>query len=355
MEHEPGHTRHHFQERPISQQRLSSGGGVRSYVQTLAGGSYQGRELGRALQVFDRMLQSKTVIFLALAGAMIPAGFRGLIVDLLEQRLIDGVVSTGANVIHDIVESLGQPHFAIDPTTVDDAELGELKLNRVYDTILPEEGFVVAERRLLDLFDELDQARPLNTRELVHFIGRRLAEDGAAPGMVTTVARLGLPLWIPAVADSELGIDLLYGRLQRHQRLMIDTIGDVGESSEVVWKSHLAGAEVGIITIGGGTPRNFIQQTGPCLDCMGRTYPGHKYAIGITTDVPYWGGLSGSTFEEAQSWRKYNQPEHATVRADATIVFPLLCAAAFEGVTAGQPRPAKPTFRFESGEVEVTF
>ena len=88
---------------------------------------------------------------------------------------------------------------------------------------------------------------------------------------------------------------------------------------------------------------------------MGRTYPGHKYAIGITTDVPYWGGLSGSTFEEAQSWRKYNQPEHATVRADATIVFPLLCAAAYEGVVAGTPRPATPDFRFDAGEVEVTF
>jgi len=355
MEREHAHERQDFEQRPIEQLRLGGGGSIRGYVQTLAGSSYQGRELGRALHVFDSMLRTKSVIFLALAGAMIPAGLRGLIVDLLEQRLIDGIVSTGANVIHDIVESIGQPHYAIDPTTVDDAELGRLKLNRVYDTILPEDGFVAAEHRLLALFDELDQNQPLNTRELVHFLGRRLAEEGAAAGMVTTVARLGLPLWIPAVADSELGIDLLYGRLQRGQRLIIDTIGDVGESSEVIWKAHLAGAEVGIITIGGGTPRNFIQQTGPCLDCMGRAYPGHKYAIGITTDVPYWGGLSGSTFEEAQSWRKYNQPEHATVRADATIVFPLLCSAAFEGITGGSPRPAVPRFRFEAGEVEVSF
>jgi deoxyhypusine synthase len=173
--------------------------------------------------------------------------------------------------------------------------------------------------------------------------------------MVTTVAKLGLPLYIPAVADSELGIDLLYGRLQRGQKIIIDTIGDVGESSEVVWKSHLAGAEVGIITIGGGTPRNFIQQTAPCLDCMGRPYPGHKFAIGITTDVPYWGGLSGSTFEEAESWRKYNHPEHATVRADATIAFPLLCAAAYERLKSGNPRPAIPRFGFRDGEVEVSY
>jgi deoxyhypusine synthase len=355
VQHDHAAARARFEQRPVEQVRLDRAAGVREYVQMLEGSSYQGRELGRALHVFDRMLETRTVIFLALAGAMIPAGFRGLIVDLLERRLIDGIVSTGANAIHDIVETMGQPHYAIDPTTVDDSELGELKLNRVYDTILPEDGFVAAEHLLLDLFDEMDYSRPYNSRELIHFLGRRLAEKGMAPGMVTTVATLGLPFYIPAVADSELGIDLLYGRIQRGQKIMLDTIGDVGESSEVVWKSHLAGAEVGIITLGGGTPRNFIQQTAPCLDCMGRPYPGHKFAIGITTDVPYWGGLSGSTFEEAESWRKYNHPEHATVRADSTIVFPLLCAAAYERIKAGHRRPGLPKFRFQDGDVEVSF
>jgi deoxyhypusine synthase len=344
-----------YEQNPVKQVRLDQAAGVRAYVEMLAGSSYQGRELGRALHVFDRMLETKTVIFLALAGAMIPAGMRGLIVDLLENRLIDGIVSTGANVIHDIVETMGQPHYAIDAATANDSVLGELKLNRVYDTIMPEDGFVKAEHLLLDLFGEMDQSRPYNSRELVHFLGRRLSEKGMGSGMVTTVAKLGLPLYIPAVADSELGIDLLYGRLQRGQRIILDTIGDVGESSEVVWQAHLAGAEIGIITIGGGTPRNFIQQTAPCLDCMGRPYPGHKYAIGVTTDVPYWGGLSGSTFEEAESWRKYNHPEHATVRADATIVFPMLCSAAYERLKAGNARPALPKFGFENDTVQVSY
>jgi deoxyhypusine synthase len=344
-----------YEQQPVQQLQLRQASDVRRYVEMLGGGSYQGRELGRALHVYDRMLETKTVIFLALAGAMIPAGMRGLIVDLLEERMIDGIVSTGANVIHDIVETMGQPHYAIDPTTVNDATLGELKLNRVYDTIMPEAGFVEAEHLLLDLFGELDASHAYNSRELVHFLGRRLSEKGMGTGMVTTVARLNLPLYIPAIADSELGIDLLYGRLQRGQRVLIDQIGDVGESSEVVWKAHLAGAEVGIITLGGGTPRNFIQQTAPCLDCMGRPYPGHKYAIGITTDVPYWGGLSGSTFEEAESWRKYNHPEHATVRADSTIAFPMLCVAAYERLQSGHPRPAVPSFSFENGEVRVIY
>jgi deoxyhypusine synthase len=344
-----------YEQQPVRGVRLQADPGPRSYVEMLAGSSYQGRELGRALRVFDRMLETKTVIILALAGAMIPAGMRGLIVDLLEHRLIDGIVSTGANVIHDIVETMGQPHYAIDATTANDSELGALKLNRVYDTIMPEDGFVKAEHLLLDLFDELDATRPYNSRELVHFLGRRLNDKGMGAGMVTTIARLNLPLYIPAVADSELGIDLLYGRLQRGQRILLDTIGDVGESSELVWQAHLAGAEVGIITVGGGTPRNFIQQTAPCLDCMGRPYPGHKYAIGITTDVPYWGGLSGSTFEEAESWRKYNHPEHATVRADATIVFPMLCSAAYQRLNSGNPRPAVPIFGFDNGSIQVSY
>jgi deoxyhypusine synthase len=323
----------------------------------MAGSSYQSRELGRALQVFDRMLEEpKCTIFLALAGAMIPAGLRGMIVDMIESRLIDGIVSTGANCIHDIVECIGQPHYRIDPTRVSDAKLGELKLNRVYDTIMPEDGFIKAEHLLLDLFEKLTPGHPYTTREFLHAIGRLLTEGGAAPGMVTTMAKLGLPIYCPAIGDSELGIDLLYGRWQRGQNVLIDTIGDVGESSEVVWQTHLAGGQIGVITVGGGTPRNFIQQTAPCLDCAGRPYPGHKFAVGITTDVPYWGGLSGSTFEEAESWRKYNDPVHATVRADATIVLPMLYAAQKERLAQGFKRPSLPTFTFgESGAVAVEY
>jgi deoxyhypusine synthase len=349
----------HYTQRAISQVRFEGATTVRQYIETVAGSSYQSRELGSALRVYDRMLsEEKCTIFLALAGAMIPAGMRSLIMDLIEHRLIDGIVSTGANIIHDIVESIGQPHFRIDPTRVSDAKLGELRLNRVYDTVMPEEGFIKAEHLLLDLFGELQQGYPYTTREFLHAIGGLLTERGIAkqPGMVTTMAKAGLPFYCPAISDSELGIDLLYGRWQRGQNVVIDTIADVGESAEVVWQTHLAGGQVGVITLGGGTPRNFIQQTAPCLDCAGRPYPGHKYAVGITTDVPYWGGLSGSTFEEAESWRKYNDPEHATVRADATIILPLLYAAQMERIAQGFRRPMLPRFAFrEGGAVEVSF
>jgi deoxyhypusine synthase len=349
----------HYTQRPISQVRFEGATSVRQYIETVAGSSYQSRELGRALYVYDRMLsEEKCTIFLALAGAMIPAGMRSLIVDLIEHRLIDGIVSTGANIIHDIVECIGQPHFRIDPTRVSDAKLGELRLNRVYDTVMPEEGFIKAEHLLLDLFADLEPGHPYTTREFLHEIGGLLVERGitTAEGMVTAMAKHRLPFYCPAISDSELGIDLLYGRWQRDQNVVIDTIADVGESSEVVWQTHLAGGQVGVITVGGGTPRNFIQQTAPCLDCAGRPYPGHKFAVGITTDAPHWGGLSGSTFEEAESWRKYNDPEHATVRADATIVLPLLYAAQMERVAQGFRRPALPRFTYgEGGAVEVSF
>jgi deoxyhypusine synthase len=349
----------HYTQRPIAQVRFEGTTSVRRYIETVAGSSYQSRELGRALYVFDRMLaEEKCTIFLALAGAMVPAGMRSLIVDLIEHRLIDGIVSTGANIIHDIVETVGQPHYRIDPTRVSDAKLGELRLNRVYDTVMPEDGFIKAEHLLLDLFAGCKQGYPYTTREFLHEIGGLLVERGIAreAGMVTTMAKHGLPFYCPAISDSELGIDLLYGRWQRGQNVVIDTIADVGESSEVIWQTHLAGGQVGVITVGGGTPRNFIQQTAPCLDCAGRPYPGHKFAVGITTDAPHWGGLSGSTFEEAESWRKYNDPEHATVRADATIVLPLLYAAQMERIAGGFRRASLPRFTFgEGGAVEVSF
>jgi deoxyhypusine synthase len=338
-----------YTRQPVSQVQFGGTTSVRQYIETMAGSSYQSRELGRALYVYDRMLSDRCTIILALAGAMIPAGLRTMLVDLIENRLIDGIVSTGANCIHDIVECIGQPHYRIDPARVSDAKLGELKLNRVYDTIMPEDGFVRAEHLLLDLFDKLKPGHPYTTREFLHAIGDLLTEGGAAAGMVTTMAKHKLPFYCPALGDSELGIDLLYGRWQRGQNIIIDTIGDVGESAEVVWGSHLAGGTVGVITVGGGTPRNFTQQTAPCLDCAGRPYPGHKYGIGITTDVPFWGGLSGSTFEEAESWRKYNDPEHATVRADATIVLPMLYAAQMERIAQGFRRSAVPRFEFHGG------
>ena len=349
----------HYTQRPIAQVRFAGATSVRQYIEAVSGSSYQSRELGRALHVYDRMLaDEKCTIFLALAGAMIPAGMRSMIVDLIEHRLIDGIVSTGANIIHDIVESVGQPHYRIDPVRVSDAKLGELKLNRVYDTVMPEEGFVKTEHLLLDLFDEVPQDQPYTTREFLHLIGRLLTERGIAneQGMVTTMAKHGLPFYCPAISDSELGIDMLYGRWQRGQKIVIDTIADVGESSEVIWQTHLAGGQVGVITVGGGTPRNFIQQTAPCLDCAGRPYPGHKYAVGITTDAPQWGGLSGSTFEEAESWRKYNDPVHATVRADATIVLPMLYAAQMERIAQGFRRATLPRFSFDNrGGAEVSF
>lgn len=346
-----------YTQRPIDQIQFSGATTVRRYIETVAGSSYQSRELGRALSVYDRMLtEERCVIFLALAGAMIPAGLRSLIRDMIEHRLIDGIVSTGANCIHDIVESNGQPHYRIDPTKVSDAKLGELKLNRVYDTVLPESGFVNTEHMLLDLFDGMRQGYPYTTREFMHELGDLLLQRNATPGMVTTMAKYKLPFYIPAISDSELGIDLLYGRWQRGQNIIIDTIADVGESAEVVWQAHEAGGQIGVITVGGGTPRNFIQQTAPCLDCAGRPYTGHKYAVGITTDAPHWGGLSGSTFEEAESWRKYNDPVHATVRADATIVLPMLVAAQMERVAQGFKRPSLPGFAWDNkGGVEVTF
>lgn len=349
----------HYTQRPISQVRFDGATSVRDYIEAIAGSSYQSRELGRALYVFDHMLsEEKCTIVLALAGAMIPAGMRSMIVDLIENRLIDAIVSTGANIIHDIVETIGHPHFRIDPTRVSDAKLGELRLNRIYDTVMPEDGFITAEHLLLDLIGECKQGYPYTTREFLHEIGGLLVERGLAKeqGMVTTMAREKLPFYCPALADSELGIDLLYGRWQRGQNVVIDTIADIGESAEVVWQTHLAGGQVAVITVGGGTPRNFTQQTAPALDCAGRPYPGHKYAVGITTDVPFWGGMSGSTFEEAESWRKYNDPEHATVRADATIVLPMLYAAQMERIAAGFRRPAIPHFTFNgTGQVEVSY
>jgi deoxyhypusine synthase len=334
---------------------LEPGLGVREFIERLGGTSYQGRELSRALRVVDRMLESeRCLIFLAMAGAMIPAGFRPLMVQLLEKRVIDGIVTTGANCIHDFVECLGYGHHPVDPSNVDDHSLGALKLNRIYDSVLSEDGFTRGTDVVVEYLRDNPAGGPITGRDLLARLGNFLNDGGYGRGMLSEAARLGLPVFCPALADSELGIDLMRAR-QLGQTVVIDQIGDIGESMEMVWAAHQAGGEIALITIGGGTPRNFFQQIGPTLEAFGREYVGHKYAVGITVDAPHWGGLSGSTFEEAISWRKYSDPEHATVRADATIAFPLLMQAALDRLASGFNRANLPSVRFNDGGSEVSF
>jgi deoxyhypusine synthase len=287
--------------------------------------AFQGRQLGEAFRVWKKMLASDCIILMGLAGAMVPAGMRRLVVEMIRNRLIDCLVSTGANLFHDMHESLGYRHYKGSPD-VDDTLLAQHMVDRMYDVFADEDEFRMHDRFLGEFAASLDQSRPYTTREFLYLLGRRVSEIAREEGILTAAAKAGVPVYCPALGDSSIGIGIAAHRHTHGNRLMFDIIGDVLETA------YLANAgPTGVIYFGGGTPKNFIQQTEVTLLNMSEMAEGHKYAIQIVTDAPHWGGLSGCTFQEAQSWGKIAADAHmVTCHCDSTIAMPILVTALLE-------------------------
>jgi len=309
-------------------------------AQRLAATAFQARNLGQAAAIWEAMLRDEATVFLGLAGAMVPAGMRPILVYLIENRLIDVLVSTGANLYHDLYETLGYRHFQGDPDGGDDIHLAHLRVYRFYDTLAPEHEFSVGERFVTEFSLTLDEERPYTTREFISLLGQALQPLAKEEGILTAAARQGVPIYCPALGDSAIGLALADGRLRSGKRITFDIIGDVLEMAHL----SLTANKTGVVYVGGGTPKNYIQQSGVAGYLFGRDRPGHSYGLQITMDQPQWGGLSGCTFEEAQSWRKIApDARFVTVYSEATIALPLIVHALAEGAgdaIAARRRPA---------------
>jgi deoxyhypusine synthase len=289
--------------------------------------SFQARNLGLATEIWSRMLRDDVTIFMGLAGAMVPAGMRRVVTYLVENRLIDCLVSTGANLYHDLYETLGAPHWKTDAQT-DDVLLGRIRANRFYDVLAPEDDFFSGQQFVTEFSRTLEPDKPYTTREFLNLLGRSLQVVAREEGILTSAARAGVPIFCPAIGDSAIGIGIAEARAQSGHRLVFDLIGDVLEISFLAATSR----GTGVIYVGGGTPKNYIQQAEVTTYVFGRELEGHKYGIQLTMDNPQWGGLSGCTFEEAQSWRKIApEANTVTVNVEATVALPLIVSALADG------------------------
>lgn len=288
---------------------------------------FQGRQLGRAFDVWKQMLADpECTILMGMSGAMVPAGMREAVKFMIENRLIDVLASTGANFFHDIHESKGFHHYLGDPE-MDDENLGDHMVDRMYDILADEVRFREHDLWIGSFAARLDQARPYTTREFLYLLGREVGKDCRQDGIVTTAAKTGLPLFCPAIGDSSIGIGVAESRHRGENRLMFDVMGDVLEITNVVADSKVTG----VIYFGGGTPKNYVQQTEVVAILMNRSKSGHRYGIQVVTDAPHWGGLSGCTFEESQSWGKLAKgAQMVNCHCDATIGMPLLVSALSE-------------------------
>ncbi|MEW5807083.1 MAG: deoxyhypusine synthase [Acidobacteriota bacterium] len=285
--------------------------------------SFQGRNLSRAFRVWQNMLEEDAFIFFGLAGAMVPAGMRKIVSYLIENRMIDCIVSTGANLFHDTCETIGYRHYIGSPNA-DDLELLKHGVDRIYDTFASEKEFEKVDVYIYRFAESLDRSRVYTTREFLNLLGKELLKKFGNEGIVSTAARVGIPVYCPAIGDSSIGIALAAFDSGRDGFFKFDVVGDVRETAEIVMKNRTTG----VIYISGGTPKNFIQQTEVTAPMIDKVKVGHKYAIQITADSPNWGGLSGCTFEEAQSWGKISKNAMmASVNCDSTIALPIIASA----------------------------
>jgi deoxyhypusine synthase len=297
-----------------------------SLLEKMQGISFQGRNLGIAFQIWKRMLGDRVIIMMGLSGAMIPGGMRRLVAYMIKHRLVDCVVSTGANFFHDVHETLGRLHYQCSPT-INDVHLQKNLIDRMYDTLVDEEEFREEDEFIGRFAATLDQSRPYTTREFLYLLGKEVSKRAKEDGIVTSAYKARVPLYCPAIGDSSIGIGIAENRHLGKNRFTFDVIGDVLETA------HLAGDSPasGVIYFGGGTPKNFVQQSEVTATFMRNAANGHKYAVQVVTDMPQWGGLSGCTFEEAQSWGKIaHDASMVTCNCDSTIAMPILITALSE-------------------------
>jgi deoxyhypusine synthase len=281
------------------------------------------------------MLSDSTcVIFLGLSGAMIPGGMRKVIHDMVEMNLVDVIVSTGANIFHDIFESFGYRHYVGSEEGDDDA-LRRHRIVRVYDALMDDYEINQVIHLLSKIPKELEE-KVVSSRRYLEVLGGYLEDKES---ILKVASEHGVPIFIPALSDSSIGIGLTFLHARKKgssDGLVIDQIRDSYEIAQVKRMAPITGA----IYIGGGVPKNYIQQLGPVSELLFREESGHRYAFQITTDDPKWGGLSGCTFEEAKSWGKIEKEStYAAVYTDATIALPLLVGAILqEGKTYRERR-----------------
>ena len=292
--------------------------------------AFNAARLGEACRIFtDRMLlpEHDTTIALTIAGALTPAGLGGCVVELMERGLVDVVISTGANLYHDL-------HYALNFTLhrgspfVDDIELYEEGIIRIYDVLFPATVLLETDAYIRDFLVRSGLDGPVSTAELHYALGRDLLDrdpDSARHSVVAAAAAAGVPIYTSSPGDSSIGMNIAYHELMNGSRLMVDPNKDVNEICAFI----LAGRKNGCVILGGGSPKNFYLQGQPTLwEVYGIPKGGNDYFIQITTDQVVWGGLSGATPAEAVSWGKVNPgvlPDTVVAYVDSTIGFPLFC------------------------------
>ncbi|MFQ5975683.1 MAG: deoxyhypusine synthase [Candidatus Hydrothermarchaeales archaeon] len=269
--------------------------------------------LSKAVSIYKEMLQEKATIFLGVSGPMVPAGLREVITDMIKDGYVDVVVTSGANVVHDMIEAFGGSHY-VGRFNVDDTELRKKGIGRIGNVYTEASDFEIFEKRVQNILEEIDVDRKgnLSIKELLEEIGKNLDDDGS---FLKAAYEKGVPVFSPGIIDSMLGLQLWF--FSQENKIVLNAVKDMSELADIVFNAKKTGA----MFLGGGVPKHYIMGANLLRE-------GLDYAIQITLDRGEAGSLSGARLEEGRSWGKAQEKSRViTVVGDCTVLLPIIFSA----------------------------
>ncbi|MBI5079006.1 deoxyhypusine synthase [Candidatus Saganbacteria bacterium] len=346
--------------------RVRPGATVDRVLEGMLATGFQGKTLGECYYVWREMLKEKKItVWLGISGAIVPAGMRRLLAYLIRERFVDVVVSTGAQLFHDACEAMGVAHFQ-GSELADDRALLKEGIDRFYDIYVKEHLQRRVDREVQKFIETLDPAYQYSSREFLYRLGKHLGKMSKdKDSILTQAAEAGVPVFSPALADSSIGYSFVMARrgvrdaasgkgFEETGRATYRYIDQMKDADETVQIAECT-PKSGVIYLGGGVPKNFIQQTELLNLILGHELPGHEYAVQITTDNPHFGGLSGCTLDEAVSWGKISRhAKKAQCFCDVTIALPFLVQGLSENESLARKRK-KPAFDWSGKRLKIRY
>jgi len=300
---------------------------TRDIISSMEKMSFVSRETANAANIYNEMLKDKDcTIFLTLAGSTSAAGCMHIYRDMIRYNMVDAIVATGASIIDmDFFEALGFKHYQ-GSQFQDDNELRKNYIDRIYDTYIDENELQICDKTICEIADKLE-VRSYTSREFIVEIGKYLKKNSKKKdSLIETAYDNNVPIFCPAFTDSSAGFGLVMHQEKNPEKhITIDSIREFRELTEIKIQSKGSG----LFMIGGGVPKNFIQDTVICAELLGKDVDMHKYAIQITVADSRDGACSSSTLKEASSWGKVNTTKEQMVFAEATSVLPLVISDAY--------------------------
>ncbi|GGD00270.1 1,9-bis(guanidino)-5-aza-nonane synthase [Aquisalinus flavus] len=308
---------------------------ARPIIEAMEKMSFSSRDLGRAAKIYNMMLEDECAVFLVLAGSTSAGGCMDVYADMVKNNMVDAVVATGASIVDmDFFEGLGFKHYQAPLDEAggngDDNELRDLYIDRIYDTFIDEEELQAVDHTIYEIAEQIGEG-VLSSRAFIKEMGKYLVEHGKKEHSLVRIAyEKDVPIFCPAFSDSSAGFGLVKHQVERIKAgkgyVAIDSVADFRELTMIKIE---AGAS-GLLMVGGGVPKNFVQDTVVCAEILGYDdCEMHKYAIQITVADTRDGACSSSTLKEASSWGKVSTTYEQMVFAEASTVIPLLASDAW--------------------------